>query len=459
MILDEWKSTQRQRVIRYAHFDRRISLEQCWKYISSPESVAIHAFMPFIHYTITTRKVKNGKKQPPKKREIFYAAHKDAWIYRYYSYLLNEQYNARVQQDGIDSVAVAYRNNFKGRNNIDFANDAFRFIQSCRSCCVMIGDFTSFFDNISHSYLKKQLCDLLNVECLPPDYYAIFKSVTRFSYAEMNDLLDYYKLEKNKNGQKQLNQRGKLLDTKTIRAWKKVFKKNPNLPEAKGVPQGSPISAVLANVYMLKADKQIYEYVSALQGFYMRYSDDFMVVIPNAAPVDFRKHYETICGFITEAGGIEIKAEKTRIFFVENDVIRNCIADVIFSQENGKDLIDFLGFSFDGKEIRLREKTISKYYNRMHRKAVTIFKCSGVTKKGNRINANELYKKYSYKGSAAYQNRKAAINGGKHIEGNLFDYLKASKRIIGDNFVDSITPRHMARIRRFINGKQGKHHK
>ena len=238
-----------------------------------------------------------------------------------------------------------------------------------------------------------------------------------------------------------------------------VFKKNPNLPEAKGVPQGSPISAVLANVYMLKADKQIYEYVSALQGFYMRYSDDFMVVIPNTAPVDFRKHYETICGFITEAGGIEIKAEKTRIFSVENGVIRNCIADIILGQENGKNLIDFLGFSFDGKKIRLREKTISKYYNRMHRKAVTIFKCSGVTKKGNRINANELYKKYSYKGSAAYQNRKAAINGGKHIEGNLFDYLKASKRIIGDNFVDSITPRHMARIRRFINGKQGKHHK
>ena len=88
----------------------------------------------------------------------------------------------------------------------------------------------------------------------------------------------------------------------------------------------------------------------------------------------------------------------------------------------------------------------------------TLFKCSGVTKKGNRINANELYKKYSYKGSAAYQNIKTA-NGNKHIEGNLFDYLKASKRIIGDNFVDSITPRHMARIRRFINGKQGKHHK
>lgn len=138
MILDEWKNAQRQRVSRYAHFDTRISLEQCWKYISSPESVAIHAFMPFIHYTITTRKVKNGKKQPPKKREIFYAAHKDAWIYRYYSYLLNEQYNARVQQDGIDSVAVAYRNNFKGRNNIDFANDAFRFIQLCRSCCVIL---------------------------------------------------------------------------------------------------------------------------------------------------------------------------------------------------------------------------------------------------------------------------------------------------------------------------------
>ena len=139
MTLEEWKKAQKRRIVRYAHFDPKLSLERCWKDISSPEKVATHAFMPFIHYTKSMRKVKNGKKQDPKTREIFYAAHKDSWIYRYYAYLLNELYNERVKRDGIHSVAVAYRNNFRGRNNIDFAKEAFDFIKACNSCCVMIG--------------------------------------------------------------------------------------------------------------------------------------------------------------------------------------------------------------------------------------------------------------------------------------------------------------------------------
>ena len=57
------------------HFNRRVSLDKCFGYITSPDKVAHHGFYPFIHYTIKSRKVKDGKKGEPKKRQIYYAAH------------------------------------------------------------------------------------------------------------------------------------------------------------------------------------------------------------------------------------------------------------------------------------------------------------------------------------------------------------------------------------------------
>lgn len=53
----------------------------------------------------------------------------------------------------------------------------------------MIGDFTNFFDNLDHLYLKQQLCQLLGVCQLPDDYYAVYKSVTKYCKWDLNDLL------------------------------------------------------------------------------------------------------------------------------------------------------------------------------------------------------------------------------------------------------------------------------
>ena len=67
MTIDEWK----QKLIKkgqphYTHFDRRTSLDKCWSYIDSPNKVCHHAFYPFIHYTIVSRKIQNAKKADPK---------------------------------------------------------------------------------------------------------------------------------------------------------------------------------------------------------------------------------------------------------------------------------------------------------------------------------------------------------------------------------------------------------
>ena len=75
--------------------------------------------------------------------------------------------------DQIDDNSVAYRNNHPGKNNVDYSLRALEFIKEQRKCMIMIGDFTHFFDNLEHSYLKKRICDLLEVERLPEDFYAI----------------------------------------------------------------------------------------------------------------------------------------------------------------------------------------------------------------------------------------------------------------------------------------------
>lgn len=451
MNLCEWKEKQSQKKPpQYTHFDRRISLDKCFKYITSSDKVVHHGFYPFIHYTIKSRKVKDGKKDDPKKREIYYAAHIDGWIYRYYAYLINEAYNQRVKEDGIDSIAVAYRTDLK-KSNIDFAKEAFDYIRNAGSCYVMIGDFTDFFDNLDHEYLKKQLCDLLHVEKLPDDLYAVYKNVTRFSYVELQDLLELNGLEDTPKGRKEFNARSheRALSPKAFRQNKNIVCTSPH-PKY-GVPQGSPISAVLANVYMLTADKKLQEMVSSLDGFYMRYSDDFIVAIPQSI-VDFSVHYKSIKNILDSIPHLELKDSKTKIFCFENTSVRNCTKDFICNGANGKNIIEFLGFAFDGRHIRIRDKTISKYYNRLYRKLRTIVKDQGITPNNRRISGKNLYQKYSYKGSRYYLKGKAQRTGipltEDDMSGNFLDYVFRSQKKFDGEPIDTATKRHMQKIRK-----------
>ena len=451
MNLCEWKENQSQKVPpQYTHFDRRVSLDNCFKYITSPDKVAHHGFYPFIHYTIKSQKIKNGKKDEPKKRQIYYAAHIDGWIYRYYAYLINERYNQRVRKDEIDSVAVAYRTNL-GKSNIDFAKEAFQYIRGTTSCYVMIGDFTKFFDNLDHVYLKKQLCDLLSVEKLPDDIYAVYKNVTRFSYVELQDLLKLNGIDDTRKGRREFNDRSheRALSPEQFRQNKSIVHTSPH-PKY-GVPQGSPISAVLANVYMLAADKKLQEYISSFEGFYMRYSDDFIVIIPQNE-TDFSAHYKVIKGILDSVPHLELEDTKTKVFYFDNMSVKNCTESFISNGTNGKNIIEFLGFAFDGKHIRIRDKTISKYYNRLYRKLRTIVKDQGVTPNNHRISGKNLYQKYSYKGSQYYLKRKAKRTGisptKANMRGNFLDYVFRSQQKLDGEPINTVTKRHMQKIRK-----------
>ncbi len=456
MNIEEWRKIQEQRrPSQYAHFDQRVSLAQCWSYITNPESVAKHGFYPFIHYDLKSRKIKSGKKADPKVRSIYYAAHLDGWIYKYYAYLFNELYNKRVNKDGIASVAVAYRTDLK-KSNIQFAHEAFKFIRSFTPCHVMIGDFTDFFDTLNHKYLKQQLCDLMDVHQLPADFYAVFKNVTKFSYLELANLLTLNGLDDTLKNRRVLNKKPKVLTSEAFRVNKNQISQNPR--KILGVPQGSPISATFANIYMLTADKAIHKFVCSHNGFYMRYSDDFIIVLPDDPQTDFMELYCWIKSELNSIPDLTLQEKKTKLFYVADGRVENRTNRYIPDVDSGKDVIDFLGFSFDGVSITIRDKTISKYYHRTYRKIKTITSSGGYTPAGKHISCERLYKKYSRKGTIAYQKRQAAQQhtslNMKEIKGNFLDYVDRAQVEFAGEPIDRGTKRHMQKIRKRLKGER-----
>lgn len=162
----------------YVHFDKRVSLEMpsIRQYVMNGQKIATHSFYPFIHFTKTISRF--GKE--PKVRELHYCSHLDRCVYQRYAFLLNQKYNDHIKDTVMDKAAIAYRDNL-GKNNIDFAKEAFDTIKAKKHCSVIIGDFTNFFDNLEHHYLKEMLCELMRVDKLSQDYFAVFKNITRFA--------------------------------------------------------------------------------------------------------------------------------------------------------------------------------------------------------------------------------------------------------------------------------------
>jgi len=368
----------------YAHFDLRVSLSMpsIRKYVMDRTKIVTHSFYPFIHFE--KKNSRYGKKGPKKPRELYYCSHLDRCVYQRYAFLLNYQYNIWACENNIDDVAIAYRDKL-GKNNIDFAKDAFDAIRSFPQCFILVGDFTNFFDNLEHQYLKKMMCEVLGVERLPQDYFSVFKNITRFSSWDWKDIVKAAGENIAERGvRKKINSKETVLTKEQFQKNKKDIKKNIS---GVGVPQGSPISAVLSNIYMIKFDKDIKRYVTSKGGIYMRYSDDFIIVLPYERDAEIADFTSYIFSYVESMKGlIDLQKEKTSCYTYKDEVIY---------EGDQPSSINYLGFLFDGKNIRIRPRAITKYYYRMRRKANTIGRSNWTSSKGRRISAKELYSIYS----------------------------------------------------------------
>ena len=430
------ESTVKRSKKPYAHFDLRTDVGKQKAYISDPHKVATHGFYPFIHYQIRMVRFSKTKGLREKTRDICYAAHIDRCIYQYYSFILNELYNERVQIDGTSDVAVAYRTDLH-KSNIHFSKRAFDFIKKLGKCYVMIGDFTHFFDNLDHDYLKRQWCSLLKCGRLPDDHYNVFKNVTTYSKWELTDLLALNGFDDDWPGRKSLNGQVRVLTPKQFKENRSHIVKNV---DHYGIPQGSPISAVLANVYMLEVDKLINDVVLTLGGMYMRYSDDFIIILPDVAELNASEVFEKIHALLKLAPRLTLEQSKTQYFHYSDGTLENCGKEFHIEADSSSRFINFLGFTFDGKKVSIRAKTISKYYYRMYRKAKNIANAGGYTPAGKHISCENLYRCYSERGA-----------DGK--PGNFLTYVSRAEMEYGPSeAIKRDTRRHMQKIRKALKG-------
>jgi len=447
MNIDEWKIKHQDRRY-YTHFDPKYSLSEVWNYISDSKKVSEHSFYPFIHYQLKFKKYSKKKGVKIKERDISYAAHKDRFIFQYYAYKLNQIYNSRLVHEGINENVIGYRDNLH-KNNVHFAKDAIDFIKENKQSYILIGDFTGFFDNLDHKYLKTMLKNLLQVHDLPNDYYAVFKNVTRYSTWELSSLIALNKLEGNKKGIREFNKLQKALSSDVFKEQKKYcLDKNK---KGFGIPQGSPISSIFSNIYMLEFDIQMKKLiVDAEAGFYMRYSDDFILILPHKQLEEFKEIYQKILSIINSKPRLVLESDKTQIFRFENKKIQSANEDILEGVENGLDSMNYLGFNFDGEQVRIKDKTISKYFYKMHRKLKTITKNGGYVRRKKadgqyeyiKSSNKNLYRDFSIKGSVVSDDNK----------GNFITYVKRVDKIfVNEPAIKKILNTHMQKIKKKLN--------
>jgi len=330
----------------YTHLDVKKHHKDYQQRVQNINWVSRHGFYPFIHFKMDCSKytfIENGKKDiKPKERDIYYAAHIDRFIYEYYGNRLNNRYNEYMKSNGISRVSTAYRNCTPGKCNIDFAKEVFEYIVKCESAYIFVGDFSQFFDNLDHKYLKEKIKCVINEESLDAADYAIYKNITKFTYIEADDI-------ESEKGLLRRDMRGmdKYFETDEFHEFKKNYLRK-NLKDYQ-IPQGSSISAVYANVYMIDFDKKINDFITSQKGMYRRYCDDIIIVLPMTQE-DVKGKNEEIAKFIysTRDGipNLELNEDKTEHFFYDNGIIEKI--------KGKSNLINYLGFTFDGKTVRIR---------------------------------------------------------------------------------------------------------
>lgn len=438
----------------YAHFDSKIKISQGRKLAENPEFVAHHGFYPFLHFKLKQNRFFPEEKSLEKRhkakiRQIFYAAHIDRYIYQHYSHLLNDVYNEYTVSHKIDDCAVAYRTNKSGQCNIHFAEKAFSFLKNSSKALVIVGDFTSFFDNLDHVCLKECLQKVLGVERLSADWFAVYHNIVNASCVDLKKILKYNKEQKDVTLPVTLRQINK---QNIVFALSQIKKEHPNwirpatnISKHYGIPQGSPISGVLANVYMIEFDKLMKDVCEDMGAFYMRYSDDFIFIVPDLNENELKDKLEVVFNItklIGDKGRLELKPEKTRRAYFTDKAIYAINENAEFENneagEKIKTVVNFLGFKFDGEYVDFRDKTKQKNYNKISYKARRLYKF----KKGLRLRKDGSKVSISLKGVNKVYNPIYRIDEKGKRQATFNSYIKRSmiifsdEKIIQKSFVD-----------------------
>lgn len=475
------------------------------KYVTDPESVAVHSFLPFIHKTSRVKKFRkvyskeNGKisseyikdekvirKPDEKKRELFYASHLDSLIFSYYAKTLSDKYELKLKSKeyNLNDVVNAYRSvpinpkdeNSSNKCNINFANDIFKYILNYpeNQFTVIAFDISSFFDNINHKLLRNRWSEFFVDGKLPPDHFNVYKNITRFSHVDIVDIFEEFK---DRIYTRKINKFGKPLEIRQKPVEKIKFLRNQNaiafctekeffkvkgklLQPSKtkklkdgtvvyrdfGIPQGSPISSILANIYLLEYDKKINDFIQDKGGIYRRYSDDMVVVCPLLA----KDEISELISKEIEKYKLKIQSSKTQVFQFKRESERLICGQEFSEGINWNKNLIYLGFEFDGQNVLLKSASLSGFYRKMKRyvkRAKRYAKHKNVKNSGE-IFKPRIFKKFSYKGAKRIRkyiwNKKESKfePSDSYNWGNFLSYTKKAAKYMVNNKINQQTKRH-----------------
>ncbi len=368
----------------YLHFDAFLKEAEILRIINDPHLVASNAFYPFLGYQKETYRFsgkkdqRSGAARTKKPRDIRYASRRDSAIYQAYRRKLAPLYEQKLKDLGIDDVSIAYRKIpvsdriDSGKCNIHHACDVFEAIHNLSPCLAIALDIKSFFDHIDHTKLYDLWCNLLGEKKLPPDHLKVFKSVTNYAVVDLDEAVKVV---------------GKPKDYRYVQLCSPQEFRNKVGPLAKknkkayGIPQGSPISDLLANLALLNFDRAIDAWIKSIGGVYKRYSDDIVLIIPTTkddlegkaqdanllinkelAKAGEKLHIsnkKTCCGFFNKFG-TAVTYTPVKPFALPEDEFKN-------------KPFEYLGFSFDGKKALLRNGTLSGFYRKLSNRTHAAF--------------------------------------------------------------------------------------
>lgn len=484
METEEWFKTK-----KYPHIGLPITVKDySWvkEYVESPNRIRVHSFLPLIHKTIVSRKFRaeesvtyrtlkgerKRKLKEPKNRHIYFASHLDSLIFSKYNSIVSEAYQDYIEKKKFNNSIVAYRKmpiregSDKNKCNIDFAREAFEFIlkNQGQKLTVIVADVTDFFNNLDHKILKKQWTKILGTRALPPDHFNVFKALTNIKYVEGDQLFNSYdktmlverslpnspkktNIKRVKiNGEQNFKEKNAIAycDKKDFLLNKISLIKSQN--NTKGIPQGSPISASLANIYMIGFDEIVSKSVAKVNGFYQRYSDDLIIICNQEHENDMITHVrKEIC----DSAKLTIQPKKTKVYRFEKigTSFTGFEIDEVSKKPNHNKTLEYLGFTFDGERVLLKSSGLSKYHRSMKssfKKSTSLARYSKHPDKT--IFKSRLYKRFTHRGA----NRKKIFRPSKsdptkyeetneYYWGNYLSYInKANDSMLSINGTDSI---------------------
>lgn len=510
----------------YLHLTPNINVISRWHEIKSkienPKFIEKYAFYPLIHSVIKERKYKkidtkkfegrNNKtrahklksietgetESTAKNRPLHYASHFDALIYAYYASLLQKKYEEKLSSHlGLSECITAYRKikinanlpddaKGNGKSTIHFAKEIFDTIterSQNENIAVLAFDIKSFFSSLNHKRLKKIWEDILNVETLPKHHFNVFKASTKFSYVLLDDL----RVKQKRKGKKAGFDEKKLSHIRKVKGFKCFFESNQDFrnhlksgklkihkfpfrnketKDIMGIPQGLPISAILANMYLYYFDLSILENLVNNKGcYYRRYSDDIIVI----CRVEQINEVKEFVELQMKENIVEISKEKTETFIFKNTEFNKTkekrLTSIKINSDGTETLecpLTYLGFEFRGYNTLIKSTNIAKFYRRMKsiirrraRRAILGIQKNPFQQKAIYINqVKKLFKTIPKKKDSENENtqltrsRKILVpnhkgefnfeegRGGSKKQSNYFSYLKRASKIMNEKKIE-----------------------